>query len=277
MSSSLHFNRIAIYARSDNINISDGAIEVATFLKQQTQEIYVVETPTKESNANYIHKKLNITTIAANEINQHADIIVVVGGDGSMLQAAAIAIDQNLPLLGINKGSVGFLADIGPDEPNLLLQTLQGKFITEQRFLLETSFESTAGQMIKHAALNDIVINPGLSAKMMQFEIYINKKYVCPQRADGIIIATPTGSTAYSLSAGGPILYPDLNAIALVPMFPHKLSSRPIVVSANSNIEIHLKANHFTTPHISCDGTSNTAIATNGQIEITKAIALRSG
>tara|TARA_R110002073_G_scaffold206662_3_gene366388 strand:+ start:913 stop:1797 length:885 start_codon:yes stop_codon:yes gene_type:complete len=189
------------------------------------------------------------------DIGQEADLVIVVGGDGSLLSAARTLAKHETPVLGINRGRLGFLTDIMPDEiAEQLPEVLAGKFEPESRFLLDAEVRRD-GQIIGHGdALNDAVVNSGASAKMIEFELYIDDTFVYRQRADGLIVSTPTGSTAYSLSGGGPLMHPTLDAIVLVPMFPHALSSRPIVVDGNSEIRLDILARNRIHPPLTCDG-----------------------
>lgn len=184
------------------------------------------------------------------------DLWVVVGGDGSMLNAARLAVRDGVPVVGINRGNLGFLTDICPSEFEAkLLAILAGAFQREQRFLLQgTVTQASNREAITLDALNDIVLYLGSATQLIEFTIEIDGELMCRQRADGLIVTTPTGSTAYSLSAGGPILHPSLSAIALVPMLPHKLTSRPIVINATSKIAIHLDNMHGDGPRVSFDG-----------------------
>ncbi|HHX81848.1 MAG TPA: NAD(+) kinase, partial [Pseudomonadaceae bacterium] len=179
----------------------------------------------------------------------------VVGGDGSMLKAAATLADQGLPVVGINRGRLGFLTDIIPEEIETSLDLiLDGHYLLENRFLLDVSFPAASDTALLGSAMNDVVLHPGIAAQMIEFELYIDGRFVYNQASDGLIVATPTGSTAYSMSAGGPIMHPDLDALVLVPMYPHTLSSRPIVVDSDSEITLVIGDRHNTSPQISCDG-----------------------
>lgn len=172
-------------------------------------------------------------------IGQNAQLAIVIGGDGNMLGRARILAKYGIALIGINRGNLGFLTDIDPKNAYAQLEAcLSGEFFIEERFLLNVNVERN-GQIISEGnAINEVVIHPAKIAHMIDFHVYIDDKFAFSQRSDGLIIATPTGSTAYSLSAGGPILTPQLNAIALVPMFPHTLSSRPLVIDGNSKISL---------------------------------------
>lgn len=204
-------------------------------------------------------------------IAKTCDLLIIVGGDGSLLQAAQMAAEHQIPIVGINKGRLGFLTDILPAELEKKLKAvLQGIYIEERRFLIDASLQENEKEVYRGAALNDVVLLPGDIAHMIEFDIYINKQFVCTQRADGMIVATPTGSTAYALSGGGPILHPQLEALVLVSMFPHTLSNRPLVVQSDSLIEIVVSKQNETSPWLSCDGHQKTAVTPGSTITIRK-------
>ncbi|MEN8177454.1 MAG: NAD(+) kinase [Pseudomonadota bacterium] len=184
-----------------------------------------------------------------------SDLVIVVGGDGTMLHAARSLALHDTPLLGINLGRLGFLTDITPAEIRPKLnQILAGHYEEEERFLLRLNMgdESKINGGIR--AFNDIVLHKWNIARMIEFETYINGQLVNSQRSDGLIVSTPTGSTAYALSGGGPLMYPSMNALLLVPICPHTLSNRPIVVDGESEIEIHLAREHAEGVQLTCDG-----------------------
>lgn len=191
--------------------------------------------------------------VPAASLSEHAQLLVVVGGDGSLLHAAKIAVEQGLPVLGINRGRLGFLTDIYPHEYSKIEAVLTGAYQEEARFLLSAQLQ-TAPHAKSLVALNEIVISPGNIGHMIEFEVSIGDEFVCGQRADGLILATPTGSTAYALSAGGPIVHPSLDALVLAPMFPHTLSNRPLVVPADRMIAIKIAATNIAIPFVSSDG-----------------------
>ena len=188
-------------------------------------------------------------------IGEACDLVIVVGGDGSMLGAARDLARHDVPLLGVNRGGLGFLTDVSPEEVEAkVAEVLEGKYSIEKRFLLDVMVVRNGEPIGKGSAFNDIVVSSGEVARMIEFETWIDDQFVYNQRADGLIIATPTGSTAYSLSAGGPIMHPKLDALSLLPMFPHSLSSRPIVVDGNCEIKIALGSFNQINPVVSCDG-----------------------
>jgi NAD+ kinase len=204
-------------------------------------------------------------------IGQEADLVIVLGGDGSLLSAARTLAKYGTPVLGVNRGRLGFLTDITPDEiAQQVPEVLDGHYTQEQRFLLDANVQR-AGKVVGRAdALNDVVVNSGTSAQMIEFELYINDTFVYRQRADGLIVSTPTGSTAYSLSGGGPIMHPTLDAIVLVPMFPHALSSRPIVVDGDSEIRMDILERNRIHPPVTCDGQVNMTARPGDTVHITK-------
>ena len=173
----------------------------------------------------------NLQTSSRKLLGEVCDLVIVVGGDGSMLGAARALAQHGVPVLGINRGSLGFLTDILPEHlESQISEVLAGNYTVEQRFLLETEVRRNGVPIGQGDALNDVVLHPGKSTRMIEFELFIDGQFVYSLKADGLIIATPTGSTAYALSAGGPIMHPRLDAIVIVPMYPHTLSSRPIAV-----------------------------------------------
>ncbi len=199
------------------------------------------------------------------------DLVIVVGGDGSLLGAARAMARHGVPVLGINRGSLGFLTDIHPDDlESRVSEVLEGRYLLESRFLLEAHVRRGLEFIGQSDALNDVVLHPGKSTRMIEFELYIDGHFVCSQKADGLIVATPTGSTAYSLSAGGPIMHPKLDAIVIVPMYPHTLSSRPIVVDGNSELKVVVASDMQIYPLVSCDGQNHFTCAPGDTLTIRK-------
>lgn len=204
-------------------------------------------------------------------IGEVSDLIIVVGGDGSLLAAARTLSRYDVPVLGVNRGRLGFLTDVSPDEIEQLVgEVLDGRYRIEKRFLLDVTVKHNGEPIGTADALNDVVVNSGMSAKMIEFELYIEGEFVYRQRSDGLIVSTPTGSTAYSLSAGGPIMHPRLDAIVLVPMFPHTLTSRPIVVDGNSEIKIVICESSVTQLPVTCDGQVNLTAQCGDVVYVTK-------
>lgn len=207
------------------------------------------------------------------ELGKQADLAIVVGGDGHMLGAARVLARYNVPVIGVNRGNLGFLTDLSPhDFQDSLQQVLSGDYQTEHRFLLETTIYRHGEPKSSNTALNEAVLHPGKIAHMIEYSVYIDDSFVFSQRADGMIVSTPTGSTAYALSAGGPILTPQLNVMTLVPMFPHTLSCRPIVIDAHRQVKLVIAPdNPDEQLHVSCDGHVTLSVHPGDEIIIRRA------
>lgn len=204
-------------------------------------------------------------------LGELCDLVIVVGGDGSLLGAARTLCRSGTLILGVNRGRLGFLTDISPDELEQRVgEVLAGEFEIEERFLLDAVLYRNGVAVGDGEALNEVVVHPGKAVRMIEFELFIDGQFVYSQRSDGLIVATPTGSTAYALSGGGPIMHPKLEVVTLVPMFPHTLSSRPIVIDAASEIRIHIGETNQTYPHISCDGQTRAVAKPDDVLVITR-------
>lgn len=206
------------------------------------------------------------------EIGRRAQLAIVIGGDGNMLGRARVLAKYDIPLIGINRGNLGFLTDIDPKNAYSQLEACleRGEFFVEERFLLEAKIERASEIVSTSNAVNEAVIHPAKIAHMIDFHVYINDKFAFSQRSDGLIVSTPTGSTAYSLSAGGPILTPNLNAIALVPMFPHTLTSRPLVVDGDSKISIRFAEHNTSQLEVGCDSQITLPFTSDDVVHIQK-------
>jgi NAD+ kinase len=259
-----HFRKVALLGRQRVEGVEETLLAVKNYLQNFPIEV-VLEPDTAE-----MIPDAGIPVCPKELLCKNCDLLIVVGGDGSLLNAAHLAVEYGLPVLGINRGRLGFLTDIRPDELEKIDEVLSGNYMEEERFLLEASIIHANGEIMHAVALNDVVLLPGNIAHMIEFEVHINHQMICYQRADGIIVATPTGSTAYALSGGGPILHPQLDAIVLVPMFPHTLSSRPIVVKSTSEISILLSPTNEACPRVSCDGQERIPLEPGGIIKIKK-------
>jgi len=189
-------------------------------------------------------------------LGSRCDLVIVVAGDGTFLNAARSLVDCGVPLLGVNLGRLGFLADVMPSEMiDRVREVFAGEYDEEQRFLLDARVMRGEEERFCGCALNEVVVHKWHIARLIQFDTYIDARLVNTQRSDGVIVATPTGSTAYSLSGGGPILHPHLEAVVLVPICPHTLSSRPLVVSAASEFEIRMQTgSEQAEAQLTCDG-----------------------
>lgn len=269
MSKKAKFSTIALYGKTFSPAIIETLRLTYQHLVSLGLKIYIEQSTARELNIadNAQNNNLVIFTIQ-NIPDQKIDLMIVIGGDGSILSASRFAVSKNIPLLGINLGNLGFLADIRPEDiKSELTKVLNNKLYSiEERFLLNLETDSQAC-----TALNEITLTSCHGPQLIEFAVYIDNQLMYQQRSDGLIIATPTGSTAYALSGGGPIVAPNLDAIILVPMFPHTLSMRPIVISGDSTIIIKAaNKNSNTCLRLCCDGNSNIQVENHKPIKISK-------
>ena len=217
-------------------------------------------TPVLESSTAIFLPDQGLQIAGAAMLGEICDLVIVVGGDGCLLGAARALAKQSTYILGVNRGQLGFLTDITPSELDSQLSSIfEGRYHVEQRFLLNGSLTRNGGMIAAGDAVNDVVLHAGQAVQMISFELYINGEFVYSQKSDGLIVATPTGSTAYALSAGGPMMHPGLDAMVLVPMCPHTLTNRPIVVAGGVEIKMALGESRGVMPHISFDGQTSIA------------------
>lgn len=211
----------------------------------------------------------SLPTISREQLGTVCDLIIVVGGDGTFLSVARTLDTASARLLGINLGRLGFLVDILPaDMETLVGPILAGEFEEDLRFLLDTRVRSEGRERASIRALNEIVVHKRNVARLIEFETYIDGRLLNSQRSDGLIVATPTGSTAYALSGGGPILHPNLDAVVLVPICPHTLSSRPIVVDSDARIEIVIRDAQHNGAQLTGDGQGPVSLGDGDRIVI---------
>ena len=230
-----------------------------------------LQTLLEDATAEFMEKKCADSRPLAS-IGQDIDLAIVVGGDGTMLHVARSLARFGVPLIGVNLGHLGFLTDIPTERMyEELTHILDGDFETEERILLEAEVVRDGKVLHADNAFNDVVINKGQLARLIEFETWLDDEFVNSTRADGIIIATPTGSTAYALSAGGPILQPTLPAIILVPICPHTLSDRPLAVSSDSHVEIVMTSTARQSAHVTLDGQTNFTVQDNDRVRVRRA------
>jgi len=219
-----------------------------------------------------IATELGIKSVAESDIAHHADLIIAVGGDGTMLHAASLTASGAVPLLGVNRGRLGFLTDVSPaDMLESLEEIIGGNYTTDLRLQLRAEITYADGSQKAALALNDIVLQRRDTGRMLDFETRIDGRYVNTHMGDGLIAATPTGSTAYALSCGGPIIEPQLDAVVVVPICPHTLSDRPIVLPADQTIEVTLLQRDDTSAEVSVDGHTLGEFTTADRLLITRA------
>jgi NAD+ kinase len=205
-------------------------------------------------------------------IGDEIDLAIVVGGDGTLLNVARDLAPHRVPIIGVNLGRLGFLTDIQAEHMTAeIAKILDGDYQTESRLLLYAEI-MRKGRIVHTAnAFNDVIVSKGELARLIEFETYLDGEFVNSTRADGVIVASPTGSTAYALSAGGPILHPTLEAIALVPICPHTLSNRPIVVSSDSIVEILITGVANQRAHVTFDGQTTYSLEDNDRVYVRRA------
>jgi len=187
----------------------------------------------------------------------HADLVIAVGGDGTMLYASSLTRQNDIPLLGINRGRLGFLADVTTDDMLASVDhILAGDYMIESRLMLNAELQRGNGDIVTAIAFNDVVLQRSETGRMVDFETSVAGQFVNTHSGDGLIVATPTGSTAYALSCGGPIVEPHLDAMVVVPICPHTLTDRPIVIAASQPIRIRLLEREQTAAAVAIDGHS---------------------
>ncbi|MEE9326605.1 MAG: NAD(+) kinase [Cocleimonas sp.] len=254
------FSTVGIFSKQKDKRIEDTLKQLYSFLVKENLTIVA------EENA---AKLLGVEAIDSEAFCNCIDLAIVVGGDGTLLKAGRLLADKNIPVIGINLGRLGFLVDISPQKINTELgKMLKGEYILETRSLLHAEAFREERSLGEGIALNDVVLHVRNDIRMIEFTTHINEHFVNTQRADGIVVATPTGSTAYSLSGGGPILHPGLDAVVLVPICPHTLNNRPIVVNNDSRINISMCEDRNVNARLSFDGQSNIELRAGDHVKI---------
>jgi len=243
-----HFTRIGLIGKSADSNVSMTLRALTRYLEETEAEI-LIDDSIADVFASGPHPIVDRAALAA-----AYDLAIVVGGDGTLLNAARTLAEPGVSVLGVNLGRLGFLVDVSPEDmAEQLSRIFAGEFIEEHRTLLYATVTRNGAVLSEGAALNDVVVHKRDIARMIELDTYIEGAFLSTNRSDGLIVSTPTGSTAYALSGGGPILHPSLSAIAVVPICPHTLSSRPIVVHDDSTIDIIIRAGTVEA-QVSCDG-----------------------
>ena len=260
------FNVVAIVARRLTDRILESITKIEALLNEMGIQTLLEE---KLLSALKLNRGDGVVTRA--ELGGVADLVIVVGGDGSILGVSRDLAGSGVPVVGVNRGSLGFLAAIAPgDIEEKFEQILSGDYSIEDHFLLEAQVFRDDVLVSSSTALNDVVVNPSSMSRMMEFDLLVNEEFVYNQRSDGIIVASPTGSTAYSLSAGGPIMHPRLDAVVVVPMFPHTLTSRPLVVSGDSTVMVRIIDAAEGAPQLSCDSQINLPLEVGDVVKVGK-------
>ncbi len=256
------FKTVAIVGKSDAASLPDILEQLCKLLRARS--IAVVMDPLTASAARTPPDE----TLEMHSLGARADLAVVVGGDGTLIGCARLMAEHGVPLVGVNLGRLGFLTDIPAENAAAAVEAvLDGDFTPEQRLLLSGSVHRNGKTIMSALAMNDVVVSRGAVGSMIEFAVTVDGEFIYTLRADGLIVATPTGSTAYALSAGGPILHPALSAIALVPISPHTLSNRPVALRSTARVEITLvrgpdaRANFDVQAHVNLEPGDVVAVA----------------
>ncbi len=242
-----NFSKVGLISKSNDLSVSETLNNVYNLLQEKGLEV-LLDTSTRGLLGGPI--TVDIETIA-----KECDLAVVIGGDGTLLHAAREMVNADVPLIGVNRGRLGFLVDVSPEDGlHELSDIIDGDYLQEERLMLNC-WLTRHGEIIHQAlAFNDMVMRTKNVLQIIEFEISINGSFVLSQRADGVIVASPSGSTAYSLSSGGPIVNPNLPAVVVQPICPHTLSSRPLVVNADSEISVLVTEKKTVHAQMVCDG-----------------------
>jgi NAD+ kinase len=241
------FRRVALFGRHTDQRVAEPMQALARHLTQAGIEVFAADT---------LGLELEATRVPEEALCESADLAIAIGGDGTMLYASHLVREHGTPVLGVNRGRLGFLADITPDEMIASVdQVLSGNYQKDSRMLLKAQYTCAADKRTTTAfGLNDVVVQRRGKDGMVDFSTHVAGTYVNTHSGDGLIVATPTGSTAYALSCGGPILEPHIEAVALVPICPHTLTDRPIVIPASQEIDIQLLERDSTRAEVTVDG-----------------------
>jgi NAD+ kinase len=256
--------RVAIFAKVHDPRCQGVACELIEWLAAHGAEPLV--------EAHLARHLLYPDGIDSSRLPDLAELVVVLGGDGTLISAARLIGGRNIPILGVNLGSLGFLTEITVDELYpLLTDCLQGDFSVSDRMMLDCSVERGGVEIARHQVLNDVVINKGALARIVDLDTRVDNHHLTTFKADGLIISTPTGSTGYSLSAGGPIVHPSMNCLAITPICPHTLTNRPIVVADESLISIMVSSRDDEDVFLTLDGQVGVELKSGDLIHVRRA------
>lgn len=258
-----NFNKVGLIAKSNDLSVSETLNNVFNLLKERGLEV-LLDSSTRGLLGGPI--AVDIETIG-----RECDLAVVIGGDGTLLHAARSLVEADVPLVGVNRGRLGFLVDVSPEDGlHELVEIIEGNYQQEERLMLHCQLARRGEIIHESLAFNDMVMRTKNVLQILEFEISINGSFVLSQRADGVIVASPSGSTAYSLSSGGPIVNPHLPALVVQPICPHTLSSRPLVVSADSHISVLVTEKKTVHAQMVCDGQVYNDLQNEDIIEVRK-------
>jgi NAD+ kinase len=231
------FKTVALIGKYKSPEVAAPLLKLARFLERRKVEVLMDRVAGSRAGRG------RYPVLPLEELGRRADLAIVIGGDGTMLNIARTLAPRDVALVGVSQGRLGFLTDISVENMiGTIGAILDGKFVAEKRMLLEGRVRSRAKNAFRELAFNDVVVSKGARGNLIELEVRIDGEFMYNQRSDGLIVATPTGSTAYAMSAGGPIVHPALSVMALVPVSPHTLSNRPIVVSSDSVVDVIVRS-----------------------------------
>lgn len=257
----------ALVARFADSRVLESVLLLAEHLRARGVQVLVPEDEREVTQA--LAGQSGVLALDESELARQADLVVAVGGDGTLLYAAGLVAERATPLLGINRGRLGFLTDVLPEDMVAGVDAaLSGDCLVDHRPLLGATLERADGQRLQGLALNDVVIQKMQGGHLLDFETWIDGRYVNTHGGDGLVVATATGSTAYALSCGGPIVEPRLDVLVVAPICPHTLSDRPIVVSGRSRVEVRLVDRPGSQAEVTCDGRALGSLASADRLSI---------
>lgn len=257
------FTSIGLIGKYADPSVGDTLVSLHEYFQEKSCDVFLDESTAA------VFTEHNMDIVTRTQLGERCDLIIIVGGDGTLLSAARSLVGFGVPLLGINLGHLGFLVDLcAIDVHKALDEIMAGQYTEENRFLIISEIERDGDYFGGGNAFNDVVIHKADVARMLEIETYIDNKFMHSMHADGLIISTPTGSTAYSLSGGGPILYPSLNVMELVPICPHTMSNRPVVISGESEIDIIVSDRFSTQAQVTYDGQINFNLLPGDHVKI---------
>lgn len=260
------FKRIGLWGRFSEDSLAEPARQLVTHLNKRGIEVCAAEGSDELSSAG------KLSFLPEGGLGAAVDLLVAIGGDGNLLRATRCVAGRDVPLIGINRGRLGFLTDVKPEQMLAALDAvLDGNYLAEERLMLTARINGPGGASESLNALNDVVLQKSASGRILDFVTTVDGHYVNSHGGDGLIVATPTGSTAYALSCGGPIIRPDVAALVMVPICPHTLSDRPLVIQSSSRIEVRLPSGRDGGADVTCDGEELGPLESTQTLEISAA------
>ena len=259
------FEKIGIIAKAADADVRAALGATLNVLRRRNVDIAL------DAHCAAVADDPSVAGLPDREVVHDRDLVIAIGGDGTLLRAAKLAFPGRVSMLGVNLGRLGFLTDLNPEHvQDALGNVLDGRFTSEERCVLKAEIRRGEDLVARGEGVNDIVIQKWNTARLIAFDTYVDDSFVLSQRSDGMIVSTPTGSTAYSLSGGGPIMQPELPAVVLVPICPHALTNRPIVLADSSIIDIVIAPEYANESRVTCDGEPLPPIEPGDRIRIAR-------